>query len=90
MLDEPFTETEAARVMENLPVAKQPGPNRIPSGLFKRMTKTFAKKIADMINESSRTGILPKHFLEGDTQYIDAIQKRRPRGSAQLPTDYVT
>ena len=44
MLDEPFTETEAARVMENLPVAKQPGPNRIPSGLFKRMTIRLLQK----------------------------------------------
>ena len=92
MLDEPFTETEAARVMENLPVAKQPLPNRIPSGLFKRMTKTFAKKFADMINESSRTGILPKHFLEGDISMLykkgDREDPRNYRPITLLNSDY--
>ena len=50
MLDEPFTKDEVARVMENLPVGKQAGPNRVPAGLFKRMVTVFAEPFADMIN----------------------------------------
>ena len=43
------------------------------------MTKTFAKKIADMIIESSRTGILPKHFLEGDISMLYKKETERIR-----------
>ena len=39
MLDEPFTIHEVAEVMQNLTIGKQAGPNRIPSGMFRRMTK---------------------------------------------------
>ena len=66
MLDEPFTVHEVAEVMQNLTIGKQAGPNRMPSGMFRRMTKQFAKPFADMINEANRTGTLPKHFLQGE------------------------
>ena len=56
------------------------------------MTKTFAKKIADMINESSRTGILPKHFLEGDISMLykkgDREDPRNYRPITLLNSDY--
>ena len=32
-LDRPFTENEVRAVMENLPLEKQAGPNRVPNGV---------------------------------------------------------
>ena len=92
MLDEPFTKDEVARVMENLPVGKQAGPNRVPGGLFKRMVTVFAEPFADMINEASRTGTLPKHFLEGDISMLykkgDREDPRNYRPITLLNSDY--
>ena len=92
MLDEPFTVNEVAEVMQNLTIGKQAGPNRIPSGMFRRMTKQFAKPFADMINEANRTGTLPKHFLQGDISMLykkdDREDPRNYRPITLLNSEY--
>jgi hypothetical protein len=42
-LDKPFSKGEVASIMEGLASHKQAGPSRVPSGLFKMMSKTFAE-----------------------------------------------
>ena len=69
-LDKPFTLQEAYHTMENLPLYKQAGPNRLPNALYKRCPTIFAQRFTDMINESRTTGKLPKHFLEGDISML--------------------
>ena len=45
-LDRPFTEKEVRSLMENLPLGKQAGPNRVPNGVFKVMANIFVPKCA--------------------------------------------
>jgi hypothetical protein len=93
MLDAPFTTEEVLHVMESLPTAKQAGPNRIPSGLYKYMSSIFAQKFTDLINETRRSGKLPKHFLEGDITMMyknkgDREDPRHYRPITLLNSDY--
>jgi hypothetical protein len=79
-------------VMEALPIGKQAGPSRLPNGLYKRMSSVFAKRFAALINETRRTGNLPKHFLEGDISMLykkgDREDTRNYRPITLLNTDY--
>ena len=69
-LDRPFSLPEVYHTMENLPLYKQAGPNRLPNALYKRCPTIFAERFMNMINESRTTGKLPKHFLEGDISML--------------------
>ena len=73
-LDEAFTLEEVLDVMENLPIGKQAGPNRVPNAVYKYMSRFFAPKLCAVLNEASTNGRLPKHFLEGD---IAMLYKKR-------------
>jgi len=91
-LDKPFSKGEVATIMEGLASHKQAGPSRIPSGLFKMMSTTFAEPFADLINECQRTGKLPEHFLEGDISMLykkgDRCEPRNYRPITLLNSDY--
>ena len=92
ILDQDVTEKEVADVMENLPIGKQAGPNRIPNAVFKYLSRSFASKLADVINETTAKDALPAHFLDGD---IAMLYKKGPRDDPRnyrpitlLNTDY--
>ena len=91
-LDEPFDEQVVLDTMENLPLGKQAGPNRIPNALYKRMSTVFAPLFTALINETRHTKKLPKHFLEGDISMLykkDARDDpRHYRPITLLNTDY--
>ena len=91
-LDSPVKEAEVLAVMESLPIGKQAGPNRIPNGVYKRMSSIFAEKFTDMMNESRKTKKLPKHFKEGDISMLykkgDRDDPRNYRPITLLNTDY--
>ena len=78
--------------MESLPIGKQAGPNRIPNGVFKRMSTVFAERFAKMMNESRKSRKLPKHFKEGDISMLykkgDRKDPRNYRPITLLNTDY--
>ena len=71
---------------------KQPGPNRIPNELYKRMSSVFAEKFTNLINETRTTGKLPDHFLEGDISMLykkgDREDPRNYRPITLLNSDY--
>ena len=92
MLDAPISENEVLDVMENLPIGKQAGPNRVPNAVYKYMANFFAPKLARVLNEALVKGQLPKHFLEGD---ISVMYKKKERDDPRnyrpitlLNTDY--
>ena len=58
-LDRPFTEKEVRSVMENLPLGKQAGPNRVPNGVYKVMANIFVPKFTQLLNESTKP-VLPR------------------------------
>ena len=65
-MDGKITEKEVYQVMLHLPTGKQAGPNRIPNAVYKYLAAFFAPKLAQVVNEATRKGHLPRHFLEGD------------------------
>ena len=65
-LDEEIALKEVSSVMENLPLGKQAGPNRIPNAVYKYMSSIFAPGLTRVLNEAARDKKLPKTFLEGD------------------------
>jgi hypothetical protein len=91
-IDGKITETEVYKVMMNLPTGKQAGPNRIPNAVYKYLAAFFAPKLAQVVNESSRKGSLPRHFLEGDISMLykkgDRCDPRNYRPITLLNTDY--
>ena len=91
-LDEDMTVEEVLETMENLPVGKQAGPNRVPNAVFKYMSHFFAPKLCKVLNDSTRRGVLPKHFLQGDISMMykkgDRADPRNYRPITLLNTDY--
>ena len=82
--------------MENLPIGKQPGPNRIPNAALNNAVnnppkkawpaaKRLAPMLAAVLNNALATGKLPEHFLEGD---ILALYKNK--GDRDDPRNYCT
>ena len=65
-----ISKKEVSAVMENLPIGKQPGPNRIPNAVFKYMSNHFAPKLTNVLNEAASNGKLPQHFLKGDVSVM--------------------
>ncbi len=92
MLDAPIQVDEVAKVMEHLPVGKQPGPNRIPNAVYKYMSRHFAPKLTEVLNATLQEQALPKHFLEGDISMLykkgDRADPRNYRPITLLNTDY--
>ena len=81
-LDRPFAEKEVRAVMENLPLGKQAGPNRVPNGVYKVMSNIFVPKCTQLLNESTKPGgQLPPSMLEGDIclLYKKASREQRNR-----------
>ena len=78
--------------MENLPLGKQAGPNRIPNAVYRFMSSTFAPKLTKVLNDTIRKGKLPNHFLEGDIAMLykkgDREDPRNYRPITLLNTDY--
>ena len=91
-IDGKVTEAEVYKVMVNLPTGKQAGPNRIPNAVYKYLAAFFAPKLSQVLNESSRKGSLPRHFLEGDISMLykkgDRCDPRNYRPITLLNTDY--
>ena len=91
-LDAAITVQECLDTMEDLPIGKQAGPNRIPNAVYKRMSTIFAEPFCAMMNETRRTGKIPKHFLEGDIAMLykkgDREDPRNYRPITLLNTDY--
>ena len=91
-LDLEFGAKEVAKVMEKLPTGKSPGPNRVPNAVYKLMSRHFAPKFTEVLNELKSEKRLPKHFLEGD---ISVLYKKEARDDPRnyrpitlLNTDY--
>ena len=69
-LEKEITEEEIIAVMENLPLGKQAGPDRIPNAVFKYLPKFFAPKLKRLIQYSMTRGRLPKSMLQGDISLL--------------------
>ena len=75
-LEKPFTKEEVIATMESLPLGKSAGPNRIPNGLYRYLSKLFAQKFVDLMSEVLEKGQLPDHMLEGE---ISVLYKKKDR-----------
>ena len=82
-LEAEITVEEIVEVMENLPLGKQPGPDRIPNAVYKNLSSVFAPKLAALIKEAIQHGELPKTFLQGDIGLI----YRRMKEMTHVTTD---
>jgi len=75
---------EIQYTMENLPLGKQAGPDRIPNGVYKTLSKYLAPLLHDVIKEAMEKGELPKDMLLGDISLLhkknerDEIRNYRP------------
>ena len=91
-LDEWITKEEVQDVMENLPIGKSAGPNRIPNAMYKYLSSYFAADLAEVLNDSIALGKLPKHFMEGDISMLykkkDREDPRNYRPITLLNSDY--
>ena len=65
-LEQPITRKEIAQVMEDLPLGKQAGPDRIPNAVYKNLSVFFSEKLEAVLDESITNGRLPTTFLNGD------------------------
>ena len=79
--------------MQQLPEGKQPGPNRVPNEVYKRLPKFCAPLLVQVINEARKKGTLPEHFLEGDISMLyknkgEREDTRNYRPITLLNTDY--
>ena len=75
-MDAEVTDGEVEGVMENLPLGKSAGPDRIPNGVYKGLSKFFAPKLGAVLREAQRAGRLPPTFLQGD---ISVLYKKGER-----------
>ena len=75
-LDTPLTMDEITEVMENLPLGKQAGPDRIPNGIFKCMSTLFAPRLYDLLTEAIENEKMPDILMEGE---ISVMYKKKER-----------
>ena len=67
VMDREVTKEEIQEIMDDLPLRKQAGPNRIPNGLYRTLSKDFAPHLADILNQVMNGETeLPPDMLEGD------------------------
>ena len=65
-------------------------PNRIPNAVYKRMSTVFAGPFCAMMNETRRSGKIPKHFLEGDISMLyEKGDREDPRNYRPIICDFV-
>ena len=83
-LDKPISDLEITRVMENLPLGKQPGPDRIPNAVYKYMSHFFAPKLGALLRMAAQLGTLPNEMRKGDIGILhkkgerDEVRNYRP------------
>jgi hypothetical protein len=83
-LDKPISDLEITRVMENLPLGKQPGPDRIPNAVYKYMSSFFAPKLGALLRRAAQKGELPDQMRKGDIGILhkkgdrDEVRNYRP------------
>jgi hypothetical protein len=91
-LEEAISRKEVQNTMENLPMGKQAGPNRVPNGVYKLMASHFAPKFEKVLAEVLTSGRIPRTFLEGDISTLykkaDRLDPRNYRPITLLNTDY--
>ena len=91
-LDRPISKGEIQKVMDKLPLGKQAGPNRIPNGVYRVLSKFFAPLLHKVFKEARRKGQLPTSMLEGDITLLfkknDRTDVRNYRPLTMLNTDY--
>ena len=68
--------------MENLPVGKSAGPDRIPNSVYKNLAKPLAPMLTEVIHEVMEGGALPDTWLQGD---ISMLYKK---GDREDPRNY--
>tara|TARA_B110000046_G_scaffold118207_1_gene125009 strand:+ start:2316 stop:6662 length:4347 start_codon:yes stop_codon:yes gene_type:complete len=76
IMDAPLTIEEIIEVMENLPLGKQAGPDRIPNGIFKCMSTIFAPRLFDLLTEAIANEKMPDILMEGE---ISVMYKKKER-----------
>ena len=59
-MDVPISNKEIEIVMENLPLGKQPGPDRIPNAVYKYVSSFFCAKIRHPTTAGSRERVVAK------------------------------
>ena len=91
-LDLPISKEEIQKVMDKLPLGKQAGPNRIPNGVYRVLSKFFAPLLHKVFKEARRKGQLSSTMLEGDITLLfkksDRTDVRNYRPLTMLNTDY--
>ena len=75
-LEAEITDREVEIVMENLPMGKSAGPDRIPNGVYKFNSKYFGAKLGAVLREAVECGRLPSSFMRGD---ISVLYKKGER-----------
>ena len=91
-LDLPINILEIRAVMDKLPLGKQAGPNRIPMGVYRVLSKFFAPYLCKVFKEARRVQRLPASMLNGDITLLfkkkDREDVRNYRPLTMLNTDY--
>ena len=84
VMDRAVTKEEIQEIMDDLPLRKQAGPNRIPNGVYRCMSKDFAPHLADILNQVMNGETeLPPDMLEGD---ITVLYSPVPQGCSVFVT----
>ena len=92
-LDRRIEDEEVRKVMDNLPLGKQAGPNRIPNAMYRTMSKFFAPRLASILRDVFEGHCeIPPHMLEGDICVLfkkkERVDIRNYRPLTMLNTDY--
>ena len=91
-LELPIDILEIRDIMDRLPIGKQAGPNRIPNGVYRVLSRFFAPYLAKVFKEARKVKRLPSSMLEGDITLLfkkkarDDVRNYRPL--TMLNTDY--
>ena len=80
MLDSPLLLEEVFEVMENLPLGKQAGPDRIPNGIFKCMSNIWAPRLLALLEEAIANERMPASLMKGE---ISVMYKKKERNDTR-------
>ena len=75
-MDRIIEDEEVEKIMAQLTLGKQPGPNRVPNAVFRCLSSVFAPKLAQVLRDAVGGAPLPPSMMEGD---ICVLHKKKAR-----------
>jgi len=80
----PISSKETLQTLENLPLGKSAGPDRLPNAFYKTFSTMVEPKLTAVSNEARENGELPEQFRQGLISVL--YNKKRQRRPPQLQT----